>query len=382
MAGAEQLHLPDLTIRGFRGIDDLSIPRLGRVTLLAGKNGVGKTTVLDAVRVYVSRSDYRVLHDLLTSREEVSPAVDEDGNGALEPDWSALFHGRDVPEDARVAIGASSDQLRIEKSYLSVDEVDRVAGLPFHFVADDRLRVLRVVFRERRWILPCFVEPSSSRSAIDLARGRVRWSIRQRLRYDEPSPEVNCESLGPEPLTNEALARFWDGVALTDDEGRAVSALRLVLGEGADRVAVIGDDRATGRRGGSRRAVVRLGGQDRPVPLKSLGDGALRLFGVALALANSRDGFLLMDEAENGIHHSVQRDFWRMVLRTAQENNVQVLATTHSWDCVRGFAQAAAEIEDAEGVLVRLDRDDAGLRAVEYSEEDLTIAAEQGIEVR
>ena len=128
--------------------------------------------------------------------------------------------------------------------------------------------------------------------------------------------------------------------------------------------------------------VVRLSGHDRPVPLKSLGDGALRLFGVALALANSRDGFLLMDEAENGIHHSVQRDFWRMIFQTAQENNVQVLATTHSWDCVRGFAQAAAEIEDAGGVLVRLDRVPAGLRAVDYSKEGLKVAAEQGIEVR
>ena len=118
------------------------------------------------------------------------------------------------------------------------------------------------------------------------------------------------------------------------------------------------------------------------MPLKSLGDGALRLFGVALALANSRDGFLLMDEAENGIHHSVQRDLWRMVIQTAQENNVQVLATTHSWDCVRGFAQAAIEMDDVEGVLVRLDQDDYGLRAVEYSEEDLKVVVEQGIEVR
>ena len=64
--------------------------------------------------------------------------------------------------------------------------------------------------------------------------------------------------------------------------------------------------------------------------LRSLGDGAVRLFGVALALANSQGGFLLIDEAENGIHHTIQRDFWRMVLLTAQENNVQVFATTHS----------------------------------------------------
>ena len=131
-----------------------------------------------------------------------------------------------------------------------------------------------------------------------------------------------------------------------------------------------------------RRVIVRLERHDRPVPLKSLGDGAVRLFGVALALANSRGGFLLIDEAENGIHHTVQHDLWKMILRTAHTNDVQVLATTHSWDCVRGFAYAVSEYKDAAGVLIRLDRDDRGLRAVEYSEEDLKIAADQGIEVR
>ena len=90
----------------------------------------------------------------------------------------------------------------------------------------------------------------------------------------------------------------------------------------------------------------------------------------------------MLDEAENGIHYSIQRDFWRMILQIAHEGNVQVVATTHSWDCVKGFAQAAVEFEDAEGVLVRLERDDDEMRAIEYSEEELKIAAEQGIEVR
>ena len=61
---------------------------------------------------------------------------------------------------------------------------------------------------------------------------------------------------------------------------------------------------------------------------------------------------------------------------------MQVLATTHSWDCVRGFAQAAAENEDAEGLLYRIERLPAGLRAVKYSKDGLRVAAEQGIEVR
>ena len=174
------------------------------------------------------------------------------------------------------------------------------------------------------------------------------------------------------------MARFWDEVALTDHETRAVQALQLMFGATVQRVAVIGDGRQS-RHG--RRAVVRIARQDRPVPLKSLGDGAMRIFGVALALANSQDGFLVIDEAENGIHHSVQRDFWTMVLKTAHENNVQVFATTHSADCVAGFAQAAADVNEAEGALVWLYRKNGEVRAIEYSEHDLKIATEQGIEV-
>ena len=56
---ANGLHLSDLSIGNFRGIDHLSIRGLGRVTLLAGRNGVGKTTVLEAVRVHAARGGVR-----------------------------------------------------------------------------------------------------------------------------------------------------------------------------------------------------------------------------------------------------------------------------------------------------------------------------------
>ena len=90
----------------------------------------------------------------------------------------------------------------------------------------------------------------------------------------------------------------------------------------------------------------------------------------------------MIDEAENGLHWSVQRDFWRMVLRGAAANKVQVLATTHSWDCVAGFAKAVNETPEEDGLLLRLDRDGGRIRAVDYTEEDLAVAAKQRIEVR
>ena len=356
------LHLPDLTIKGFRGIDQLTIPRLGRVTLLAGKNGVGKTTVLEAVRVFASRGRSSTLGGLLTDRDEVELVADEDANPWVDDfDFTLLFNGRNTIKTARISIGTKSEPICIDMVPLE-DEFPNLLNLA------DSLKGVSVRFRNKRriqWSLSANTLPVSQHPSLP--------------KNDELDPEIKCEHLGPGTLSNRMIAVFWDRVALTDDEDRVVRALRLILDSDIRGVAVIGNaDRATGER----RTVVRLSEQDRPVPLKSLGDGAVRLFGVALALANSRSGILLIDEAENGIHHSLQYDLWKMILRTAQANDVQVLATTHSWDCVRGFAYAAAEIGEAEGVLVRLDRDDRGLRAIEYSEENLKIAADQGIEVR
>ncbi len=38
--------LSDLSINNFRGIDHLKLDPLGRINLIAGKNGTGKTAVL------------------------------------------------------------------------------------------------------------------------------------------------------------------------------------------------------------------------------------------------------------------------------------------------------------------------------------------------
>ena len=179
-------------------------------------------------------------------------------------------------------------------------------------------------------------------------------------------------------MSNHEITERWNVIALTDEEDRVVNALHPILDKQISRIAIIGDE------GYGSRVVAKLQGQAFPVPLKSFGDGALRLFGLALVLVNSRDGFLLIDEAENGIHHSVQPDLWRMVLLAARANNVQVIATTHSYDCVRGFAEAMADCEGIEGALVRLEREEGRLRAVEYSECNLKAIARQptAVEVR
>ena len=382
----DRLHLPSLSITGFRGIDNLVIPRLGRVTLLAGKNGIGKTTVLEACRVLASRGRFTILTELARGHEEYSAATDEDGDKISAPDLTALFHGRDVSQNARIEIcqgrSGNNNCLVIELVHPSGEQLRRLERLFDDDIAVADFRVLRTAFQDREHVIPwTFALDLDERGLRDSKTMRMYRHKQRSLSQDELPPAIECVSLGPGLMRNEEVAAFWDRVALTDDEAHAVEALQLVLGNEVERVAMVGDD-VPRFRGYRRRAVVKLRGLDRPVPLKSLGDGATRLFSVALALANCRNGFLLIDEAENGLHYSIHREFWHLVLRTAQRNNVQVLATTHGWDCIRGFAQSATEDDRSEGILVRLERSNKEVRATEYSEMELKTAAEQGIEVR
>ncbi len=56
---------------------------------------------------------------------------------------------------------------------------------------------------------------------------------------------------------------------------------------------------------GERKGMlVKLAGLDIPVPIGSLGDGIWRLLGISLALVQAKDGILLIDEVDSGLHHS------------------------------------------------------------------------------
>ena len=382
------LLLPDLFIENFRGIKKLTVPRLGRVTLLAGRNGVGKTSVLEAVEVYAGRASYFVLRDILFERDEVSYAQDENKDKLILREWEAIFYGRDSTRSVRTTLGPGrvEDQLSLEPVSLIdliQEEEDTFGRLASELPLDGDPYTLRASFQGNVDIVPALL--TGERETVEIVSDPMAFErelsfLARQHNSRRPSP-IKCQRIGPGYLKHMQLPKFWGHVVLRDDENKVVEALKIAYGEEVDRVSVISDEASRTTYGG-QRAIVKLRNQGDPVPLRSLGGGATRLFGLALALAYCRNGILLIDEAENGIHHSVQRDYWRMVLQTAHENNVQVFATTHSWDCVRGFAQAAAENENAEGVLVRLEKEDDGLRSVRYSERRLKIAAEQRIEVR
>jgi AAA15 family ATPase/GTPase len=138
------------------------------------------------------------------------------------------------------------------------------------------------------------------------------------------------------------------------------------------------------KRDGSnqRVAIARLENSSERIPLESMGDGIAHIFDLILALTNAKDGTLLIDEFENGLHWSILPKVWNTIFRLADRLNVQVFATTHSRDCIQGFKQAWEQNESL-GSFHRLDPDpENGAKSISYSLETLSDALDMDIEVR
>ena len=83
--------------------------------------------------------------------------------------------------------------------------------------------------------------------------------------------------------------------------------------------------------------MVRLDESNNPLPLRSMGDGINRILTIILAMVNCENGYLLIDEFENGLHYSVQEKLWEIIFYLAERLNIQVFATTHSNDAIEVF---------------------------------------------
>ena len=376
-----ELHFPDLHIQGFRGIKELEIPKLGRVTLITGKNNTGKSSVLEALRLYTQNLAPAAVYGVLAAREQHVGVADDVESTAGPEDAlavSPLFYGfPQFPDDFDPIIISTSGRTHPMKLTIGVEweEPDSGSIGPMVRIQDQ--------------------DPSFTGRAHGTAMlvgetelgGSITYPIEQLARYVRPGqwtrPKVfdlaRMPSVLVSPYGREAtnsMGHLWDRIALTDGEKYVVEALRIIDqrisavsmidGEGQSRV---------------RRAIVRADHIPRPVSLRSLGDGLNRLFAIMLSLVNAQEGLLLVDEFENGLHHSVQLDAWRLIFRLAQELDVQVFATSHSWDAVKTFQKAAAEAPE-DGALLRLTRRYDRIFATVFAEHELAVATRHKIEVR
>ena len=375
-----RLLLPNLVIKGFRGLKNLSIPELSRVTLITGKNGVGKSTVLEAIKVYAQCAEYTVLSELLTNRKELIFFDDEDGDKIYIPNFFALFHGRQFSSGA-ISIGPdmSGLQLKISNSSLTPEETLNLEDRFFRGVPFDSKKVLEIKTGEISHKLPWGFAAHQDYTYHKRFRRIMREETSRKF-DDEDRQMIPCKYIGLNSPDLDDLARLWNDIALTETENRTIEALRSVLDLEIERVAFVG----YGQRDSFSHpgVLVKLFNQADPISLNSLGEGAYRLFHIVLSLVNYNGGLVLIDEVEQGLHYSVQDKYWELILRIAHEFNIQVIATTHNFDCIKGIATANEHVKQSDAIVIRLYDDGNQIKSFVFDKKAIEAAAIHGIEVR
>jgi len=334
--------LDSLYIKNFRLFKALEIERLGRVNLIVGKNNSGKSCLLEALYIYAKNASPRILYELIEERGENWADIMQQEPSITESPFCHVFHGYQLPE-----LGSHGIEIGSLKQIKNRVKLHLYAYRTIENEAERRL--VRINQQQ-------LSEINDAELVIEVEEGgefKFRFSITESSTTNRWRLPKNAETkqnvlhVPTKQLNDDTVAELWDRILLSPSlEEEVKNGLRLI-DDTIQKIVVVG----------RRREIPMLiyENNKKQLPLKSLGDGATHLFHIILALVNARDGFLLIDEFENGLHYTIQPQVWDFVFKFATHLNVQVFATTHSWDCITAF-QTASQNSKEESILFRLGR--------------------------
>lgn len=371
-----------LHIEGYRCFESFDMEGLGRINLLVGDNNSGKTSVLEALHLLASRGDIGALRRILSMRgERLLSAEDRDGitSDPLEWDISHLFLGHEIRLGSRFAfsakdqmpdlpMGASPFSLgyAYERSVsFSIGE-ESGHGLDGEDIGEEGILIIAGT-----------PSPVTGKVPLSLNLGIIDMPSMFRKRVKDVGDASRSRYIAAESLHSHELVRLWESITLTPSEEFALRALRFLEPKIEGVSSQSGG--VWGARGGFK---VKLQNCTKPVPIGSLGAGMWRMLAMSLAIVQCKQGVLLIDEIDSGLHYSVMSEMWKLIYEAAKDLDVQVFATTHSADCIKSLASICRSEPDSDD-RVTLQRIEIGKRKpVSYSENEIRESAWDWVEVR
>ncbi len=340
-----------IEIQNFRGIRNCRIDGLARVNLFFGKNNCGKSSLLEGLFLVCGQSN-----PLLPVAINDMRAY----NGVSEDDIRYFFYQMNTAQAIRISTAGDQERhlaITTVKEILPEDAGRVSTELPYRYG-------LKSVFgnSEEEFFSEIMYDTSSPNE------------IKRKAHLDDRYTEkLKCVYLSPRYDSSASLEGVHN-IYLNKDEEFLAEALKIL--EPSAKNPMFIDN-------------VMLVDIDFPqrIPINLMGDGIRKIVSFLTSIYACKDGVVLIDELSNGFHYSVMKPMWKIVLKAAQKNNVQIFATTHDYDSIRGFKEAVAEMESLEGEelaagykLQKIAGDE--LRGYKYSASQLEYAIEQEMEIR
>lgn len=285
-----------IAFENYRGFESLNLDGLRRVNLVVGKNNAGKTSFLEGVAICVAP----------TQREEITQLFRPNIRSIKPSLYRWLIRDADVSEGSIQCNGQIPYRIVMTRKEISAP---RNHGLQ-NLLSSPQVNI--------------YVKPP------------------------QPESQISFSVVASQPRDADAMIKsFGQAVRQRSGEEQLESILRSVDSRIEKLRIDPGDD--------GNQIVVDIGLSEL-VPLSQVGQGIYRLVAIFSELIGERAKLCFIDEIENGLHHSVLETVWRGIAEVSDRMDVQVFATTHSYECIQAAHAAFAARQNYDFSIIQLFR--------------------------
>jgi ABC-type transporter Mla maintaining outer membrane lipid asymmetry ATPase subunit MlaF len=325
-------------LKHFRCFDNFRLEGLKPFTLLVGGSGSGKTAVLEALFLACGGSAEVALRTRVRRgfRDDTQYSTDAKSNIGLFRD---LFRNGDVGRPCVVGLEDASKRLRSLE--ITCQESDIVAG------AVDSSMDLSQFTASVPFAFHWTTAAGAFSSKIQFRDGRV-----QIPRNSDVYPGLLFNS---QAFSSAETAKWYSELSRDNREGQVLRVLQALFPDvsGLSLELVCGEPML--------HAAVH--GMPEKMPVVVLSGGITKFMSIALGILSlPRGGVVLVDEIENGFYYESLAYMIEALWKLGDQNGVQVISTTHSYEFLRATAQVMERLKSSEGdmALVRFERGRGG----------------------
>lgn len=353
-----------LEIKGFKGFKHLSIPKLTRITLVGGKNNAGKTSLLEAVFLFFDRINPQMLTNQFARRGvSVLP---------LEPDamWAPIFHDYEMEKEISISVtSVSSTKTMIIK--FNPNYTPSLVRAKKTGQGSQQLQIRTDQKPTPSHALDITYKMNGKKETSHLLMGIEGLGLHVDYMKAEKAQAVFIASRS---LMNprEDAERFGK-LDIMGKQDVVIKFLKII------------EPNLTALSSISMGNISMIHGDiglKRKIPVSYMGEGVCKLLSIILAIANAKDGIVLIDEFENGLHYSVMEKIWEGIGRASEEFNCQVIATTHSYECLEAVYKGLSGDLQNDFTYLRLDRTDDETKPKVFDFDMIKVAIDTNSEVR
>ena len=348
-------HLSAFRVGQYRGIAGLALERIAPCNLITGPNGIGKSSLLEALWLFHGRESSANLwvpaiqrtHEPVTdpierlSGDEVRLSGTE---GGIEHTLRASFA-------STLRIASPGPMGNRQRGGRGGDLSASTAGF-LHFWLDGRK-----------------LEPQGG-PTMQTPGGLVQLPGRDTTR----GKGVLMSAISILGVADDTIKEFGK-LVVSGGKRELIEDLRIILPRIRDVEVVVAES-------GSHYLLATTAGGAR-LPLQALGGGIVRLFHALVAMRTAKAGAVFLDEVEIGLHYSALSELWKRIRRLGAALDVQVYAGTHSMECVDAAIRAFRDEPDDLAVHTLCSPTKTRpLRVVNERGEELLAMREYGFELR